>query len=160
MPYFNSRSPQARKASRKASMRWRQQHPQRARKISRKSHAANRVYDRNYASIYRRRHPEYVQRHNSTYRRRYPERAKANSAVQVHRRRARLLGNGGAFTAKQWLALKAKHGHLCLCCRKHRKLEPDHVVPLCKGGRNDIKNIQPLCGTCNRRKAAKHIDYR
>jgi 5-methylcytosine-specific restriction protein A len=38
-------------------------------------------------------------------------------------------------------------------------LEADHVVPLTKGGSNDISNIQPLCGTCNRRKFVNIVDY-
>lgn len=39
-------------------------------------------------------------------------------------------------------------------------LEADHVVPLTRGGSNDISNIQPLCGTCNRSKFVKGVDYR
>ncbi len=39
-------------------------------------------------------------------------------------------------------------------------LEADHVVPLTRGGTDDIGNIQPLCGVCNRRKFTSVVDYR
>ena len=39
-------------------------------------------------------------------------------------------------------------------------LEADHVVPLTRGGSDDISNSQPLCGSCNRRKFVDTVDYR
>lgn len=88
-----------------------------------------------------------------------------------HRRRARLLGNGGSFTAAEFIELKRRFGNQCLCCHRTEShllelgltLTPDHVIPLVRGGTNDIENIQPLChgkGGCNNHKHAKYIDYR
>ena len=39
-------------------------------------------------------------------------------------------------------------------------LEADHVVPLTRGGSDDISNIQPLYGSCNRKKFVDIVDYR
>jgi 5-methylcytosine-specific restriction endonuclease McrA len=88
------------------------------------------------------------------WRKKFPEKDKSHK----HLYRARLLGSYGKFTAAQWD--KLKHNNLCLCCRKKRKLTPDHVVPLSRGGSNKIQNIQPLCGPCNSRKGVKTTDYR
>lgn len=88
-----------------------------------------------------------------------------------HTRRGRLSGNGGKFSAQEWVALKVRYGNRCLCCGRDEgllvslglTLTPDHVLPLSKGGRNDIDNIQPLCNGpdgCNNKKFVKHIDYR
>jgi hypothetical protein len=41
---------------------------------------------------------------------------KSRQAAVRHRRRAREVGNGGSWTGKQWLALKAEHGNRCLGC--------------------------------------------
>jgi len=81
----------------------------------------------------------------------------------VHARRARRESNGGSYTADEWNALKAKYGHQCLCCGRKEpetRLTVDHVIPIAKGGRSSIDNIQPLCRPCNARKNVKEIDYR
>lgn len=75
-------------------------------------------------------------------------------------RRARLAQAEGNFTPDEFQELCAQYDNRCLCCHEQRPLEPDHVIPISKGGSNAIDNIQPLCLTCNRRKSAKMIDYR
>jgi 5-methylcytosine-specific restriction endonuclease McrA len=66
----------------------------------------------------------------------------------------------GNFTFSEFKALCKKHGNICLRCKKKRILVADHVIPLARGGRNDIANIQPLCKKCNGIKSDKSIDYR
>ena len=80
-----------------------------------------------------------------------------------HKRRARLVGNGGVFTAEEWISLKEFYNFTCLRCGRREpeiKLEIDHVLPIFTGGLNVIANIQPLCVSCNRSKKTNHIDYR
>lgn len=70
---------------------------------------------------------------------------------------------GGSHTIGEWEALKAATGNKCLCCGvsgDEVALTRDHVVPLSKGGTDDISNIQPLCASCNSKKRARTIDYR
>ena len=80
-----------------------------------------------------------------------------------HQRRQRLAGACGRHTFQEWEELRDKYDHTCLACRRKELeiiLTQDHIVPLSKGGSNDITNIQPLCKSCNSKKHAKTIDYR
>lgn len=83
-----------------------------------------------------------------------------------NKRRAHAEVNGGNYTAQEWKSLCDFYGNVCLRCSIHAKdtlkgkLSPDHIIPLSKGGSNDISNIQPLCLPCNISKHDKIIDYR
>ncbi|WP_110984901.1 HNH endonuclease [Acaryochloris thomasi] len=47
----------------------------------------------------------------------------------------------------------ARDGHQCQSCsQSHVPLEVDHIIPLAKGGPNDISNLHTLCQRCNRKK--------
>ena len=43
----------------------------------------------------------------------------------------------------------------CQSCGKtdtEANLNVDHIIPLARGGKNDLSNLQTLCSTCNQRK--------
>lgn len=79
--------------------------------------------------------------------------------LQVIKRRARKKGVGGSFTQGEWEDLKKKYGNACPSCKQQVKLEIDHIIPISKGGSNNIENIQPLCRKCNAKKHTKIIIY-
>lgn len=72
------------------------------------------------------------------------------------------FSNGGFHTFKQWEEMKERFNFMCLCCGKKEpeiKLTEDHIVPISKGGSDDIENIQPLCFICNCKKSVNTINY-
>jgi len=90
----------------------------------------------------------------------WTENYKRKALIRSHNRHSRLRGAHGEITLGQWERLVAKHNFRCVCCGFVRPLERDHVIPVSKGGSNDISNIQPLCRSCNASKRDKIMDYR
>lgn len=78
----------------------------------------------------------------------------------VHRRNAKLKRRGvpGKHTVAELRARYADQEGRCFWCREalsddyHR----DHVIPVSKGGTNDIRNIVLACAPCNVRKSDTH----
>lgn len=82
------------------------------------------------------------------------------NSMRANKRRTLKLKNGGKYTIKEWIELKKKYKNICLACKKKKKLVADHVIPLSRGGRNSIENIQPLCRKCNGKKYTSSTDFR
>ena len=64
--------------------------------------------------------------------------------------------------AKNKRRLYGEQGGYCQGCGTHfeaRNLEVDHIIPRAKGGTDHIENLQLLCGSCNRIKGDRGMEY-
>jgi len=99
---------------------------------------------------------------NLTPQKRWKQRNKDKVNYHTNLRRIRRLNVGGNHTLLEWENLKAQYNWTCPCCKKYEpeiKLSADHIIPISKGGSNNIENIQPLCRSCNSKKFIKIVKY-
>jgi 5-methylcytosine-specific restriction endonuclease McrA len=136
--------------------KWYQQNADdlRRRAIERRSERLNE--SREYNREWKRRNIEKVR----AYQKQYVQLNLDKFNCYNNNRRARLHSNGGTHTIEEWEMLCDSFGNLCLDCKQEKPLTKDHVIPISKGGTNDIWNIQPLCQSCNSRKGDREIDFR
>lgn len=66
-------------------------------------------------------------------------------------RRAQERRSTGTHSATEVQELLRKQKHRCASCLTSvkQRYHADHIEPLCRGGSNDISNIQILCPHCN-----------
>lgn len=83
----------------------------------------------------------------------YSTRTESRPPKRSKRRKRRGLKKG------EWGIIAAKSGGACFYCgaRPHY-LEADHVMPLARGGSEDIENFVAACAPCNREKSAFTVE--
>lgn len=76
---------------------------------------------------------------------------RCRSRVAKRRRRAREYRATGVHTWTEVMRLFLLFNRCCAYCAQpiEGQPDPDHVVPLSRGGRNSITNILPSCRLCN-----------
>ena len=58
----------------------------------------------------------------------------------------------------RWNVMKRDNFRCCVCgatAKDGVKLEVDHIIPVSKGGKTTMDNLQTLCERCNRGKRDK-----
>jgi hypothetical protein len=74
------------------------------------------------------------------------------------RRRVREAGTFGEWRWSDFMRMAAKFNYCCAYCgEKPDRLDPDHVVPLSRGGPNVLANLLPTCLQCNADKNARTL---
>ena len=127
---------------------WMRAHPEKAREAMRRWRASHPEQHRRARDAWDDEHPERAEARRQRYAEAHPD-----VRLTIRRnRRAREQTASGRFSTAEWRALVERHGGRCAYCGAAAPLQPDHRIPLARGGSNSIDNILPACGRCNRRK--------
>ncbi len=144
-----------RRQGRDRMRRWRIKHPEKGKQYSEQ----HKVETAERGRRWRKNNKERVNRYRRDHYRKFPEK----DLFRTKRRRDRMRNAGGTHTLQEWEMLKKEYDYYCPACGKCEpkiKLTEDHIIPISKGGSDNIKNIQPLCGSCNIKKFNKIIKYK
>lgn len=143
--------------------RWRSNNPDRVKELDKAWRDANpekiKKKNRDYKTANAERLSPIAIERTKKWRADNPAKVLENARKSSHTRRARQYKAGGSYTNEQLRDLIEKQkwkcaGHACgISLRKSKEL--DHIVPIARGGSNDIANLQYLCPPCNRKKNAK-----
>ena len=63
-----------------------------------------------------------------------------------------------SFPYVEWGEMLEACKYTCAICGKIGKMEIDHIFPISRGGGQNIKNLQPLCHSCNAKKRNKTME--
>lgn len=87
---------------------------------------------------------------------------KAKSAGAVRQERYRRNTEVKRLPDKEWYPLVGKvvrrDGGKCYYCGETGNLGADHVLPLSRGGTNDIENLVACCERCNKSKGGRTVE--
>jgi 5-methylcytosine-specific restriction endonuclease McrA len=116
--------------------------------------ACHNLANKHWRENNRKKHLEYLRQWHSENReqsresnRQWGKRNKELKRLKDARRRATIKNNGVfSILPKEWHRL---YSSPCLVCGSRNGVAADHVMPLSRGGRHSIGNLQPLCKPCN-----------
>jgi 5-methylcytosine-specific restriction endonuclease McrA len=131
---------------------WMKRNPEKAREAMRRWRARNpelrRERNRRYKRAAQLRNPAKINAQKAAYHAAHPEYKRAKDQAY----RARKIAAPGSFSGAEWRDLVVRWGNVCAYRGEPGPLEPDHRVPLVRGGTNYIDNILPSCRNCNAEK--------
>ena len=136
----------------------RSEHRERYAKNPERYKGYQKKYYRNNSDRVAERHLEWVNK-NRNYLAEYKKQLKAKNRSRYteyeNARRSRIAKSGNyQITDKE---LKKLYASPCVICGIKQSITLDHIIPISRGGRHSIGNVQPLCKSCNSRKSTKFM---
>lgn len=107
------------------------------------------------SELSRKKQGETIQQRNKLL---YPNYVPSTQVLLNRKRKERMRKQLGYHTQGEWWVLKAQYNWTCPSCKREEpniKLTRDHIIPVSRGGSDNIENIQPLCRSCNSKKYIK-----
>jgi 5-methylcytosine-specific restriction endonuclease McrA len=113
----------------------------------------NREQSREIKRRWEENHPDRVKDAAKKYRSKH----KTTRQAGLRNYRAKKNNNGGTHTAQDIQLLYKQQKGKCYYCSKKvgERYDVDHVIPVSRGGRNDISNLVIACKPCNQSKGGR-----
>lgn len=90
---------------------------------------------------------------NPEYHSSYKKKNREKENEYYHRRRTRQLLQGD-FTILE-KETRRLYSSGCIACDSHEDISIDHIIPISRGGRHSVGNLQPMCISCNSSKGTQ-----
>lgn len=119
------------------------------RKIYNKKNSKNNV-DR--VRRWRKKNREKHRENNRRYNKKHLEKERLRQKIKEAKRRDKISEKSFNILPKE---IKRIYSSSCVFCGSKENIAADHIIPISKGGRTSIGNLQPLCKTCNSSKGSK-----
>jgi 5-methylcytosine-specific restriction endonuclease McrA len=134
---------------------WQKSNRNRVNEVGRKNYAKNleesRKKRRRRVRAWYQRNAEQQRQRVSEYRRSHPEKRRLSES-----KRRSIKLNNGTYTILE-KELRRLLSNSCSRCGSRQEQTLDHIIPISRGGRHSIGNLQTLCKSCNSSKNNKTI---
>jgi 5-methylcytosine-specific restriction endonuclease McrA len=127
--------------------RWRENNPDRVLEVASNWRKRNPEGAKLASRRYYHQNPEQSMERTKQWRRENPEAARIHRKNASHKRRAAIRSNGVfGVTTKDIARLLSQP---CAYCGSTESPTVDHIIPIARGGRHSVGNLQCLCASCN-----------
>lgn len=92
--------------------------------------------------------PEQRLEHNKKRRERYAKNPDIRNIPAILRQATDRVGFG-KITKLEWKEVCEKYGNKCYYCGSTGKITLEHLLPVSRGGTNELSNLRPACPSCN-----------
>lgn len=134
--------------------KWRKDNPDRYKAYAKTHYARTKEENKRKSAEYRERNKEALRAKKKAY-------YEKNKRKFILKARARRRSVKDELLPGEWEAMVEACGNVCIVpgC-SNSPVTQDHVIPVSKGGRHHIGNLQPICQFHNDSKHTKETDYR
>lgn len=154
---FRAANPEKVREYDRKTRKWREANPNKVAEYGRKYRAANREKTNDAARKSKRKfrteNLEKAREYNRNWSRKYRAANPAKIAEYRHARRSKT-----PYSPELEALMAELRKRPCTYCGSTDKITIDHVVPLARGGKHEVDNLAPACGSCNSSKNDKLLE--